>query len=66
MKKRLSMLAAALCAVLMVGSLSVTAYAGGGDEYIEPTEQWEGLDPVAEKMCIRDRDKMSQSPPDCT
>ena len=48
MKKRLSMLAAALCAVLMVGSLSVTAYAGGGDEYIEPTEQWEGLDPVAE------------------
>ena len=48
MKKRLSMLAAALCAVMMVGSLSVTAYAGGGDEYIEPTEQWEGLDPVAE------------------
>lgn len=29
MKKRLSMLAATLCAVLMVGSLSVTAYAGG-------------------------------------
>lgn len=48
MKKRLSMLATALCAVLMVGSLSVTAYAGGSDEYIEPTEQWEGLDPVAE------------------
>lgn len=36
MKKQLSMLAAALCAVMMVGSLSVTAYAGGGDEYIEP------------------------------
>ena len=48
MKKRLSMLAADLCAVMMVGSLSVTAYAGGGDEYIEPTEQWEGLDPVEE------------------
>lgn len=48
MKKRLSMLAPALCAVMMVGSLSVTAYAGGGDEYIEPTEQWEGLDPVEE------------------
>lgn len=48
MKKRLSMLAAVLCAVMMVGGLSVTAYAGGGDEYIEPTEQWEGLDPVAE------------------
>ena len=39
MKKRLSMLAAALCAVMMVGSLSVTAYAGGGEE-------WDGLDPV--------------------
>lgn len=48
MKKRLSMMAAVLCAVMMVGSLSVTAYAGGGDEYIEPTEQWEGLDPVVE------------------
>ena len=48
MKKRLSMMAAALCAVMMVGGLSVTAYAGGGDEYIEPTEQWEGLDPVEE------------------
>ena len=48
MKKRLSMLAAVLCAVMMVGSLSVTAYAGGGDEYIEHTEQWEGLDPVEE------------------
>ena len=48
MKKRLSMMAAVLCAVMMVGSLSVTAYAGGGDEYIEPTEQWEGLDPVEE------------------
>ena len=48
MKKRLSMLAAVLCAVMMVGGLSITAYAGGGDEYIEPTEQWEGLDPVAE------------------
>lgn len=48
MKKRLSMLAAVLCAVMMVGSLSVTAYAGGGDEYIESTEQWAGLDPVEE------------------
>lgn len=54
MKKRFSVLAASLCAVMMVGSLSVTAYAGGGDEYIEettPPEQtggvnWEGLDPV--------------------
>ena len=48
MRKRLSMMAAVLCAVMMVGSLSVTAYAGGGDEYMEPTEQWEGLDPVEE------------------
>ena len=52
MKKRLSMLAAALCAVMMVGSLSVTAYAGGGDEYIEPTEQWEELDPVEETPAL--------------
>ena len=48
MKKRLSMMAAVLCAVMMVGGLSVTAYAGGGDEYTEPIEQWEGLDPVEE------------------
>jgi hypothetical protein len=48
MRKRLSMMAAVLCAVMMVGSLSVTAYAGGGDEYMKPTEQWEGLDPVEE------------------
>ena len=48
MRKRLSMMAAVLCAVMMVGSLSVTACAGGGDEYMEPTEQWEGLDPVEE------------------
>ena len=52
MKKRLSMLAAALCAVMLVGSLSVTAYAGGGDEYIEPTEQWEELDPVEETPAL--------------
>lgn len=37
MRKRFSVLAASLCAVMMVGSLSVTAYAGGGDEYIEET-----------------------------
>ena len=39
MRKRLSMMAAVLCAVMMVGSLSVTAYAGGGEE-------WDGLAPV--------------------
>ena len=37
---------------MMVGSLSVTAYAGGGDEYIEPTEQWEELDPVEETPAL--------------
>ncbi len=51
MRKRLSMLAAVMCAVMMVGGLSVTAYAGGGD-YIEetppPVTEWEGLDPVEE------------------
>ena len=29
-------------------SLSLIHISGGGDEYIEPTEQWEGLDPVEE------------------
>ncbi len=50
MRKHLSMLAAVMCAVMMVGGLSVTAYAGGGD-YIEetpPVTEWEGLDPVEE------------------
>lgn len=51
MRKCLSMLAAVMCAVMMVGGLSVTAYAGGGD-YIEetppPVTEWEGLDPVEE------------------
>lgn len=41
MRKRFSILVAVMCAVMMVGGLSVTAYAGGGDE-------WEGLDPVEE------------------
>ena len=48
------MLTTALCAVVLLCGFSVTAYAGGGDEYIEettPPEQtggvnWEGLDPV--------------------
>ena len=32
MKKRFRILASMLCAVLMVGVLTVPAYAGGGDE----------------------------------
>ena len=39
MKKRIKMLTAALCAVVLLCSFSVTAYAGGGEE-------WDGLDPV--------------------
>ena len=54
MKRKMRMFAAALCAVILLCGMSVTAYAGGGDEYIEettPPEQtggvnWEGLDPV--------------------
>ena len=41
MKKRIKMLTAALCAVVLLCSFSVTAYAGGGPE-------WEGLDPAVE------------------
>ena len=41
MKKRIKMLTAALCAVVLLCGFSVTAYAGGGPE-------WEGLDPTEE------------------
>ena len=41
MKKRIKMLTAALCAVVLLCSFSVTAYAGGGPE-------WDGLDPAEE------------------
>ena len=37
MKKRFRMMAAALCAVVLLCGFSVTAYAGGGDEYMEDT-----------------------------
>lgn len=54
MKRGFKLLTTALCAVVLLCGFSVTAYAGGGDEYIEettPPEQtggvnWEGLDPV--------------------
>ena len=31
-------------AALLAKEDTVTAHAGGGDEYIEPTDQWEGLE----------------------
>ena len=43
--KKSRMLAATLCAVLMVGVLTVPAYAGGGDEGDEYVP-WVGLEPV--------------------
>ena len=43
--KKSRMLAATLCAVLMVGVLTVPAYAGGGDEGGEYVP-WIGLEPV--------------------
>ena len=52
MKRKMRMFAAALCAVILLCGMSVTAYAGGGDEYIEPTEQWEELDPVEETPAL--------------
>ena len=37
MKRGFRMLMAALCSVVFLCGFSVTAYAGGGDEYIEET-----------------------------
>ena len=48
MNKWMKKLTAAFCAAVLMCGMAVTAYAGGGDEYMEPTEQWEGLDPVEE------------------
>ena len=47
--RKFRMLAATLCAAVLMCGFSVTAYAGGGDEYMEDTggvELWEGLDPA--------------------
>lgn len=41
MKKKIRMMAAALCAVVLLCGMSVTAYAGGGDEYMEDTGYYE-------------------------
>ena len=43
---RMRVLMVALCAAISMCSFPVTAHAGGGDEYMEPTKQWEGLNPV--------------------
>ena len=39
--KKLRVLLLTLCVAVFMCGFTVTAYAGGGDEYIEPTEQWE-------------------------
>ena len=47
--KRFRVLTAALCAVVLLCGFSVTAYAGGGEDYADGTggyELWEGLDPA--------------------
>lgn len=49
--KRFRMLTAALCAVVLLCGFSVTAYAGGGEDFADGTggyEHWEGLDPAEE------------------
>ena len=47
MKKRFRLMAAALCAVVLLCGFSVTAYAGGGDEYMEDAGYYEP-DPAPE------------------
>ena len=42
--KKLRVLLLTLCVAVFMCGFTVTAYAGGGDEYMEPTDQWEGLD----------------------
>ena len=49
--RKFRMLAATLCTAVLMCGFSVTAYAGGGDEYMEDTggvELWEGLDATDE------------------
>ena len=56
--RKFRMLAATLCAAVLMCGFSVTAYAGGGDEYMEDTggvELWERLDP-AEEMPVETPD----------
>lgn len=48
--KRVRILAATLCAVVLLCGFAVPAYAGGGDETVDGTggaDLWEGLDPTA-------------------
>ncbi|MDM8136466.1 CD1107 family mobile element protein [[Clostridium] symbiosum] len=60
--KKSRMLASALCAVLMVGVLTVPAYAGGGDES-EGSEYvpWVGLEPV-DPLPVEQRDSQPFTP----
>ena len=54
--KKSRMLAATLCAVLMVGVLTVPAYAGGGDESEDGVGEyipWEGLEPAVMISCCK-------------
>ena len=45
--KKLRVLLLTLCVAVFMCGFTVTAHAGGGDEYMEPTDQWEGLDEPA-------------------
>ena len=40
--KKLRLLLMTLCVTVLMGSMAVTAYAGGGEE-------WDGLDPVEQR-----------------
>ena len=46
--KKLRVLLLTLCVAVFMCGFTVTAHAGGGDEYMEPTDQWEGLYPAEE------------------
>lgn len=47
-RKKYRVVAAALCAAFLLCGITITAYAGGGEEWEDGTggPEWEGLDPV--------------------
>lgn len=53
MKRKMRMFAAALCAVVLLCGMSVTAYAGGGDEYMDyETEPVVETEPATEPASV--------------
>ena len=46
--KRFRVMAAALCAAVLLCGFSTTAYAGGGEDYMEGTGGYDPAEPVTE------------------